>query len=78
MMGFFLFVFYFYFKHWMLEEISMFHIVLCLLIGLKEDGKGGFSWDLGRILKSFFTAIVGLVAGALGASAGKAGLYSLL
>lgn len=46
MIFFFLFVFYFYFKqHWMLQEISMFHIVLCLLMGLKEDGKGGFSWD---------------------------------
>lgn len=45
----------------MLQEISMFHIVLCLLMDLKEDGKGGFSWGLGRVLKSFTTAIVGLV-----------------
>lgn len=28
---------------------------------LKEDGKGGFSWDLGSVLKSVPTAIVGLV-----------------
>lgn len=61
-MMFFLFVFYFYFKQqWMLQEVSMFHIVLCLLMDLKEDGKGGFSWDFGRVLKSFPTAIVGLV-----------------
>lgn len=61
-MIFFLFVFYFYFKqHWMLQEIPMFHIVLCLLMDLKEDGKGGFNWDLGSVLNSVPTAIVGLV-----------------
>lgn len=27
----------------------MFHIVLCLLMDLKEDGEGGFSWDLGGV-----------------------------
>lgn len=44
----------------MLQGISTFHI-LCLLMGLKEDRKGGFSWDLGRVLMSFPTAVVGLV-----------------
>lgn len=61
-MIFFLFVFYFYFKQrWMLQEISVFHIVLCLLMDLKEDGRGGFNWDLGSVLKSVPTALVGLV-----------------
>lgn len=43
----FLFYFFIYFKQlWTLQGISVFPIVLCLLMDLKENGKGGFNWDL--------------------------------
>lgn len=56
-----LFLFYVFidFKQlWTLQGISMFPIVLCLLMDLKENGKGGFSWGC---LKSVLTAVVDLV-----------------
>lgn len=46
----FLFYVFIHFKQlWTLQGISVFPIVLCLLMDLKENGKGGFSWDLGGV-----------------------------